>query len=267
MILLSLYDWIYSKYPSDLAYNGQWKPLHIIILLLAISSIVGISFLRKKDKRIKNWLIVGIGIALVVLEFSRRIINFSNPYFEFSSVIRDLLPRPWCAISVWSLLLCTIIDKKFFYNFTAMSGIINCIIYFAYPVAGFENKAILFESVYSIGTHTLLIIGSVSLITLGFTDFRYKRETLTKGALKELIAIIILYTYALIEIYILKIEADPLFFMPGNDVEDILGIPHTLYLVIYFAFLTLYFNSFYLIPMLKNYIKNKKQNKTPLKVS
>ena len=48
MILLSLYDWIYSKYPSDLAYNGQWKPLHIIILLLAISSIVGISFLRKK---------------------------------------------------------------------------------------------------------------------------------------------------------------------------------------------------------------------------
>ena len=57
------------------------------------------------------------------------------------------------------------------------------------------------------------------------------------------------------------------FFMPGNDVDDILCSPHTLYLVIYFAFLTLYFNSFYLIPMLKNYIKNKKQNKTPLKVS
>ncbi len=55
--------------------------------------------------------------------------------------------------------------------------------------------------------------------------------------------------------------------MPGNDVDDILCTPHTLYLVIYFAFLTLYFNSFYLIPMLKNYIKNKKQNKTPLKVS
>ena len=44
----------------------------------------------------------------------------------------------------------------------------------------------------------------------------------------------------------LKIATDPLYFMPGGDIQDILGVGYALYLPIYLAFVALYVNLFYL---------------------
>ena len=65
----------------------------------------------------------------------------------------------------------------------------------------------------------------------------------------------------LITIYVLKIENDPLYFMPNGDIQDILSVTYPIYLAIYITFMTIYINLFYLIGDRKTVFKrkNKKQ--------
>ncbi|MGN1222457.1 MAG: hypothetical protein ACI4TT_04415, partial [Christensenellales bacterium] len=110
----------------------------------------------------------------------------------------------------------------------------------------FNNQYILFENLYSIVTHSLILIGSITLITLKFAKFEYKTVW------KELIGLVAIFIYAFLEIYVLKIESDPLYFMPGNDIQEILGISSGLYIALYAIFIIVYWNIFYLIGDRKN---------------
>ncbi len=253
---MSFIDWIYSQYPNP-SINGQWGWLHILTLVLCITIIVTFSLLfRKKSQKTKYiviWALVGIIIAF---EISRRVINLCRPQeFTTSSLLYLLLPRPWCAIACWTLILAVIVNKKFLYNFGAFTALICALIFFAYPGVGFNNQYILFENLYSIGTHSLLLVISILLMTLGFTKFEYK------NIWKEAICYVIVLAYALLEIYVLKIEADPMYFMPNNDVQDILGISYGLYLALYIIFMFVYINMFYLIDDRKNVFKRRYNKK------
>ena len=104
-------------------------------------------------------------------------------------------------------------------------------IFFAYPSVGFTNEFILFENLYSIMTHSLFLVMSVCFITYKFTDFQYKL------AKKESICFVVMMAYVFIEIYLLKIDPDPFFFLPNNEVQDILGMGYGLYLPLYILFM------------------------------
>ncbi len=261
---MSFQDWIYSRYPNPRE-NHQWGALHIATLVVCILAIVFLAlFLRKKEKGKTVTLYVLTG-TILFFELLRRILNATRPLLYGGEVgdwlawTRLIVPRPWCAISCWLLIVSAIVKKKFFFNLASMSALICAIIFFIAPEAGFNNQYMLFENVYSIGTHALLLVTSITLITLGFADFRYIRgKKWTDTALLELIGIAAIFLYAAIEI-ILGVEGDPLYFMPGNDVMDILGLSHPLYVVLYAAFLALYFNLFYLIPQAVSAIKKKKK--------
>ncbi len=261
---MSFQDWIYSRYPNPRE-NHQWGALHITVLVACILAIVLLAiFFRKREKGKTVTLYVLTG-TILFFEILRRLLNATRPAFyggevgDFLAWTRLIVPRPWCAISCWLLIVSAIVKKKFFFNLASMSALICAIIFFIAPEAGFNNQYMLFENVYSIATHALLLITSITLITLNFADFRYIRgKKWTETALVELIGIAAIFLYAALEI-ILGIEADPLYFMPGNDVMDILGLAHSLYVVLYSAFLTLYFNLFYLITKAVSAIKNKKK--------
>ena len=136
-----------------------------------------------------------------------------------------------------------------------MTALLCSLIFFVYPSVGFNNKYILFENLYSIATHSLLLITSITLITLKFTKFEYKTIW------KEGICFAVILAYVFLEIYGLKIESDPMYFMPGNDVMEILGLGYSAYLVVYILFIAIYFNIFYLIDDRKFVFKkfNKKE--------
>ena len=52
----------------------------------------------------------------------------------------------------------------------------------------------------------------------------------------------------MLEIFVLKIQSDPMYFMPNGDIQaGILNINYGLYLFMYIAFLALYVNVFYLV--------------------
>lgn len=243
---MSFIDWLYSSYPNP-SINGQWGWLHIVTLVLCIGIIIAISLIFNKCQKLNNpkakkivlWVAFGL---ILFFELARRIINLcKTTEFTFNGVLHTLLPRPWCAISCWVLMASVIVNKKFFYNFASITSLLCTLIFFAYPGVGFNNELILFENLYSIVTHSLLLITSICMITLGFTDFRYKT------AWKELICLVLVFIYAILEIYVLKIEDDPLYFMRGNDVQEIFGVGYGAFLAIYIVFMVIYTNAFYLI--------------------
>lgn len=246
-------EFILSNYNNP-SIAGQWGPLHILTLLNAIAIILVLTFIfrKKSDKtrKIVLWVITGIIFAF---EISRRIINFAKMTdFSLNNILYHLLPRPWCAISCWMLIFTPIVNKKWFYNLASFSSLACAIVFFAYPGAGFNNRYLEFENMYSIGTHTMILIASISLITLKFTDFKYE------GFWKEMVGFACIFLYAFIEIYILKIADDPLYFMPGNDVQDILGLDYMMFLYVYMMFFIIYINLFYIINERKRIFKELK---------
>ncbi|MGN1207962.1 MAG: hypothetical protein ACI4TI_00640 [Christensenellales bacterium] len=248
---MSFNDWIFSKFPNP-SINGRWGALHICVLLACVALIVTISFVFKnkneKSKRVVLFVLVGL---ILFFELTRRSINLiATSDYGIQNILHILLPRPWCAISCWTLILAPIINKKFYYNFASITSFLCALIFFAYPGVGFNNQYILFENLYSIATHSLLLITSLVLITLKFIDFNYKT------CYKEFLCYVFTLGYSLIEIFVLKIEDDPMYFMPNNDVMEVLGISYPIYLLIYVAFLLFYFNLFYLFSLKKKKQKN-----------
>lgn len=252
-------DWLCSNRPAGLELKSQpWGTLHIVVLLACIGVILLLAFLlRKKSEKARYIAIFAIAMAILFFEITRRIINFTKPgldWNDWNSIVYTLIPRPWCAISCWMIISSVFVKKKFFYNFAAITALLNAIIFFAYPDAGFKNH-IAFEELYSIVTHCLLLIGSISMMTLGHTDFRYNRGK--EKIWYEYICYAGVFLYAFLEI-ILKIEDDPLYFMPGNGVTDVIPLPYPLYVVVYIIFVFgIWTNAFYLIPMLVNKLKAK----------
>lgn len=89
------------------------------------------------------------------------------------------------------------------------------------------------------------------MITLRFTKFEFKTMY------KELVVLACVLVYALFEIYVLKIEKDPMYFMPGNDIIKILGLPYPVFLILYILVFALYFVSFYVVSEVNRKKKDK----------
>ena len=257
---MTIRDWILSVYTTDNpTINGAWGTAHILVLISCTVLCVGLAFLRKTPYKVRRSVNITLASLILFFELARRIINlYKMQYVEFETtaafndhLVYILVPRPWCAISCWLTIASPIINKKPLYNVASMCALICAIIFFSYPEAGFTNKIFLFENVYSIATHSLLLISGVSAITLGFCDFRYKRGgSIKNSALIELFILLSVYVYAFAEI-ILGIEADPLYFMPGSGVAKVLGVQYEIFLPAYIIFIILYFNLFYLFTLPK----------------
>ena len=134
------------------------------------------------------------------------------------------------------------VKKTFFYNFASLSGLLCAVIFFAYPGVGYNNEIILFENLYSIVTHALLLTMSVTLIVLKVTDFKYKHMG------KLAICFMLTYVYGLVQIFLLKTQEDPMYFMPNGDIQaDILKISYGLYLFLYIMLIVAFVNVFHVI--------------------
>ena len=242
-------QWIYGTDFNNPSVNGQWGLLHIVTLIICIVSIIGLTLIfKKKNEKTKRNVLLVISSVLLFFEVTRRIVNITNPItFTKYNLLWVLLPRPGCAISVWLVMLSAFINKKWFYNFASMISILCAVIFFAYPGAGFLNEYILFENLYSIVSHSFLLIGSFLIVTLGLAKFNYRNVK------NELISLGVLVVYCLLEMFVLTknssgapLELDPFYTLPNNEVQGIVGInSYPVYLITYLLFLGVYFSSFY----------------------
>lgn len=258
-------QWLYSEREAVgcVGVKGQWGLAHILTLIFCIASIIVIALIfRKKSEKARKIVLFTLVGLILFFEITRRIINFTRGNVDtLNEVLHTLLPRPWCAISCWVLIVSVIVNKKFFYNFASISALICSIAYFAYPGVGFNWSMFLFEDIYSIVSHCLLIISSITLITLKFTKFEYKTMW------KEMICLGITVVYALFETFVLHIEEDPMYFLPSrgsyhNDIMEVLNVNYGVFIFLYILFMVIYINMFYLIADRKNvqnFFKSKKR--------
>lgn len=263
---MTIKEWIFEIGTIENPYYpGQWKLLHILTLVFCALSILAIFFIFKKAKnkeKTRKIILIILASSILFFEVVCRIVFFIRLYYfhvpdmEGWTALKIIIPKPWCAIACWSVIACPLVNKKFFYNYTSITGLLCTIIFFIYPGVGFNNVYIVFRNVYSIATHALLLISAVSLMTLKFTEFKYKEIW------KVFVCLAATYIYALIEVYILKTERDPLYFMPHGDIQEgILGIPWGLYITLYIIVILVYINVFYLIGDRKNIFKKKEKVK------
>ncbi|MBO5711789.1 MAG: hypothetical protein J6R47_03025, partial [Acholeplasmatales bacterium] len=73
------------------------------------------------------------------------------------------------------------------------------------------------------------------------TEFKYKNFW------KLAVTVLVLYIYGFIEIFVLDISADPMYFMPEGDIQHILGVSYSIYLIIYIIFISIFTNIFFII--------------------
>ena len=247
---MNFIDWLFGGIPNPRVEN-QWGILHIATLVLCVSLILAFYFIAKRaqnPEKTKRKIICTLAGCIAFFEITIRFVQFMKLYYFHQPEMAGLdtlwiiIPKPWCAVACWLLMACVFVKKAWFYNFASLSALLCSVIFFSYPGVGYNNEILLFENWYSILTHALLLTMSITLITLKFTDFKYREIW------KVAIGYVLTFAYALLQIYVLKTQVDPMYFMPGGDIQaDILGISYGLYLFLYITLIVVYVNAFYLI--------------------
>jgi len=246
---MSFSQWLFGGIENPFEGN-QWGPLHIATLVCCGLFVVGFYFLVKhaRDKeKTKNIILCSLAGAIAFFEVMIRFVYCVKLYVLHQAEMNGVtalwivLPKPWCAISCWALIACIFIKKRFFRNYASLSALFCAVVFFVYPGVGYNNVYLLFENWYSILTHALLLTSSVTMIVLKITDFRYREFW------KLAVCFILTFLYGLLEIFVLKLEPDPMYFMPGGDIQaDILRLPYGLYLFCYIAIFLVFINVPYL---------------------
>lgn len=247
---MSFTQWLFGGIDNPVI-NGRWGLLHILTLLLCAASIVGFYFLVKRSsvpQKTRSRILFSLAGAIAFLEIMIRFVHFMKLYYFHQPEMNGtgplwiLIPKPWCAISCWLLIACVFVKKPFFYNFASLSALLCSVIFFAYPGVGYNNEIILFENLYSIVTHALLLTMSITLIVLRAASFKFK------DLWKVAIGFALTFVYGLVQIYLLKTQEDPMYFMPDGDIQaDILHISYGLYLFLYITLIVVYVSSFHFI--------------------
>lgn len=230
---------------------GQWRPLHIgtlVVCVLLILTFYHIVKRAKNPEKAKRAIIRSLAGAILFFEITIRFVqcvklyHLHLPEMEGITAIWILLPKPWCAISCWAVMASVLLKKLFFYNYTALSALLCSFIFFIYPGVGYNNVHLLFENWYSILTHALLLTTSITMIVLKIADFRYRELW------KTAICFILTFGYAFLEIFVLKIQTDPLYFMPHGDIQEgILGMDYGLYVTLYVLIVVIYINTAHML--------------------
>ena len=230
---------------------GQWGPLHIGTLLTCAALIIGFTFLVKHSKdqeKTKKIIVFSLAGAIAFFEIMIRFVYcmklyyFHQPVMNGITLLWIILPKPWCAIACWSLMASVFVKKGWFYEFASLSALLCSVVFFVYPGVGYNNEHLLFENWYSILTHALLLTTSITLMTLRYTRFSYREFW------KVAVCFALTFVYGLLEIFVLKIQTDPMYFMPDGDIQaDILRMSYGLYLFLYILVFLVFINVPYLL--------------------
>lgn len=245
---------------------GQWGALHIATMLTCVALIIGFYFIVKRarnQERTRKTIVFSLVGAILFFEIMMRFVRCVKLYYlhqpEMAGITLTwiMLPRPWCAIACWSLIASVFVKKPFFYNYASLSALLCSFIFFIYPGVGYNNEYLLFDNWYSILTHALLLVTSITLMTLKYADFKFNELW------KTVICFVLTFGYAFVQIFVLHIHVDPLYFMPHGDIQEgILKMPYGLYLFLYILLLIIYINTAYMIgdkENVKRYLKGRKE--------
>lgn len=225
---------------------------HIIVLALTFILTLAVYFIfRNKSDKAKNILFKCFGFFFLFWEISTRIVNLIIAEgLTFEKILEILLPMHICSVMVWIFIIAIFSKNQVLINFGAIGGILATIAFLLYPAVGLHQVYINFTNLYSITSHMVGFICSISLISLGKTKFEMKKIWQTY------LCVALMFCWGAVVNFLIFPGSDYMYMI--NDPLE-LGLPFP-YQILYAAIIGLYVLAFYLVPFVKNKIKSKRLN-------
>lgn len=144
----------------------------LLLLTIALITIILYLLFKNKSKKTKDRLIIGIGIFNIILFLIYKICLSQDDY-DF--VIWNELPLHLCNINMFIIPLSIILNNKSMKIFGFYVGPLAAIMAITFPEAEFTNNSIfLMRNIGFYGTHGIIAIMGLSLLTLGYVELKFK---------------------------------------------------------------------------------------------
>lgn len=140
--------------------------LHIIIILCSPVLILAFYFiLRRKSYTFKRYFFLGVSIFNIIFYIAYKFWLFNDPDHNF--IIWNELPLHLCNINLILLFFAMLFDNKLLTSFVAVIGSIGAFFPLLFPEGQFMNLKFNLSCLGFYGTHTLIFVTSISLMTTG----------------------------------------------------------------------------------------------------
>jgi hypothetical protein len=140
-------------------------------LLAAITVVLSIIF-KNKSQKAKDILIASIGIFNILLFIVYKYFLSIDGY-DF--IIWKELPLQLCNINMFIIPLGVILNNKYLKTFGFYIGPLAAIMAITFPEEGFtDNSIFLMRNVGFYGTHGIIVIMGMLLLTLGYMELKFK---------------------------------------------------------------------------------------------
>ena len=194
-----------------------------ILLFVADAAVIVALSLILKDKTVddKAKVMMGIGIFNCIYWIAYKIILSQDPTFEF--ILATEFPFHLCNLNTFMIPFAIKSRKPGFLNFCFCFGILGSILAMLSPDPHFVNVSLSTIKGYGYwGTHHVLIIQSILLVSCGFYRPGYKEIPKSIGIL-----LVLYFTMFLINLLLRKITGLPInylftFGMEGNTIIEAL---------------------------------------------
>lgn len=148
--------------------------VHIIFLLCQPILIVLCYFLfRNRSYKFKRYMFMGVAIFNFIYFIVYKLWLYLDPAFHFN--IWNELPLQLCNINIILLFFAMLFDNKTLMSFVAVIGSVGAVMAMAFPDVNFVGVP--FFSLRCIGfygTHMIIFVSSISLMTLGMYKPTFK---------------------------------------------------------------------------------------------
>ncbi len=227
---------------------------HLIVLAIVVLLCIALTWLfLKKSQKAKQILFYAFGGILLFFEVSSRIVDLSIASdLSFLNILEILLPAHICSVMVWVFIIAIFSRKKVLLEFSVIGGILATIAFLLYPAVGLNRVYMSFTCLYSTISHMLGFVCCILLMTLGQVKFKIKE------CWKIYLCFAIMFAYGAVLNFLVFPGSDYMY-MINDPLELGLDFP---YQILYAGIIAVYIIAYYLISMLIDKVKARKQAKT-----
>ena len=228
---------------SEYLYNAR----HIFVLLLTLASCIALTIIfKKKNEDVKLKLFKIFAWIFLFFEVLSRIVNLIiTTDYSICNIAKIILPMHICSVVVVVIIIAIFTNNKILLNFSTICGLLSTLAFLLYPAVGLNRTYMSFTCIYSTFTHMLGFICSILLLTLSICKFDFKKIWQT------FCCFVIMFCWGGLLNFVIFPGSDYMY-MVNDPLELNLSIP---YQIPYLIVISIYITSFYLIPFLKNKIK------------
>ena len=245
--------WTDNNNPSLPKSEYLYGTRHIVVLCLTLLACVVFTLIFYKKSERTKWILFRVfACILLFFEIASRVVNLiTAESLTAESVTKILLPMHICSVMVWVFIVAIFSKSKPLLNFGVIGGLLATLAYLLYPAVGLNKVYISFSCLYSTFSHCLGFVTVILIMTLGLSEFKFKKIW------QPFLCFAVMFAWGALLNWVIFPGADYMY-MRNDPLELSLPFP---YQILYIILIAVYITSFYLVSWLIKKIKDKKHQK------